>query len=318
MFKKLSTLLITIFSTTFLLSPSYAKKGELEKIYAPILYLDSEEKIPLTSVEKLFEEPISLLAKNPLGKSFIIRKNIKLSELGKFTKKKLKVQEQELPLYLEFNNTKSEFVPIAYYHTIIKDNYIYLQYWFFYTYNDTTSINPNPIIHLCGNHQGDWEHISLKVNAENYNKAITEDDYLKALEEVYFSQHNVGDNDFRKFKKNGDKDLYFQGTHIKAYVAKGSHATYSEPDNGKGLLLYDVGGIKLYDSADGKGLIVETKDHLVNIDEQSWNKFGGRWGRISDDICSIAEAVSKISNDGPISTMYRSYYFNTDWEKANK
>ncbi len=292
----------------------FAKAEEMENRYAPIIYLDSKEKSPLTSVEKFLEMGISLEAHGLLDKSITLRKKVNIRDLAKFTTKKIKIGGKELPLALDTGETTSEYVPVVYYHTINKDKYTYIQYWFFYAYNDTSWINPNQIIQQCGNHEGDWEHISIKINDKKYLSAISENDYYQAIEELYFAQHNIGDNDFRKFKKRNDSSIHFEGTHVKAYVARGTHATYSEPDDGKGYLLADIAGIKLYDFTDGKGIRLESSGHLVNLDDQDWNKFGGRWGKISDDICNLAESVSKISNDGPTSTMYRPYYYNTDWQ----
>ena len=96
-------------------------------------------------------------------------------------------------------------------------------------------------------------------------------------------------------------------------MARGTHATYSEAHTGNGYLLGNVAGIKLYDKADGKGTVLKSINHLVDLNTQPWNKYAGRWGKISNDICNIAEWVSDASNDGPIGPYYKESYDKTDW-----
>jgi hypothetical protein len=298
---------------SFLKLENTTVKHSIEETYAPELYFDSLEDAYMTSVPRFLDTGIKLEANRALWKNPRLKERVTASELATYTTSKVKIKGLNLTLMLQTDNKVTPYDPVVYTHKFQIGEYTNLQYWFFYSYNDTKGIGGNKIIHKCGNHQGDWEHVALRIKTANYTSAKTEEDFLRAIDGVYFSQHNSGQNDERKFKKVGDTDLHMDGTHIKGYVARGTHATYSEPSGGKGYLLASVAGIKLYDKADGKGTSLKSINNLVDFNSQPWSKYGGRWGEISNDICSIAELVSDSSNDGPTSPYYRDNYAKSDW-----
>ncbi|MFN8579239.1 MAG: Vps62-related protein [Candidatus Sericytochromatia bacterium] len=287
--------------------------NSIEEIYSPILYFDSQEKQPITSVEAYLQMGISLEGKKRIGSYKVLKQNISENDLATNINPKVKIENDDYELMIQTKDQVSKYDEKVYTRKIIKDNFTYLQYWFFYSYNDIKGTGGISLIHKCGNHQADWEHISIKVNNSAFQNAKNDSDYLKAIDGIYFSQHNKGQHDDRKFKKFGDKGLSFERSHIKAFPARGTHATYFEPHTDKGYLLVSLLGMKLYDKADGKGTTFKTQGHLINLENSNWSKFGGRWGKISDDICNIAEWFSSASNDGPIGPMQQNS--GIDWDK---
>lgn len=280
----------------------------IEIIYSPILNFDSQEAHHITSIEKYVETGLNLKGKNKIRLSKKIKNIIDTNDLSNYTNKEL----ENYTLYLDTDNKVSDFERKVYTRKILKDNYIYLQYWFFYSYNDTKGIGGNFLIHKCGNHQADWEHIGIKINNQKFNNAKNESEYISAIDEIYFSQHARNSHKERKFKKPTDKDVSFVGTHVNTFTARGTHATYSEPHQDKGYFLHNILGMKLYDKADGRGLRFESENYLQDLESSPWSKFGGKWGKISDDYCSIAEWFTDASNDGPYGPLQQ--LPGTDWD----
>lgn len=130
--------------------------------------------------------------------------------------------------------------------------YLVVQYWFFYVYNDA------PI----NEHEGDWEMITILLDsAEQPVSAV-------------YSQHLQGQ---RASWGDVEKDSV---THPRVYVARGSHANYFRSYQGRlGLESDDVG-------ADGFALKPSDLNVVVlgeitsgsHPASQDWLGFGGRWG----------------------------------------
>lgn len=295
-------------------TPENPVARRLEDIYAPVLLFDSKEKNPIGSIDNYIQLGVSLQGKKGLGKFKVLKEKITLEELEKYPNPKLTVDNDDLELMLQTKNQVNKYDETIYSRKMLSNNYTYLQYWFFYSYNDTSGIGGNSIIQKCGNHQADWEHIAVKLNNEKLKKSTTDKDYLTAIEEFYFSQHNKGQHDERKFKKPNDKEVTFEGiTHVKAYPARGTHATYFQPHKDNGYPLAKILTTQLYDKADGKGQLFKTEGHVKELESFSWSKYGGKWGQISDDVCNIAEWFSDASNDGPIGPLQQSQ--KNDWDK---
>jgi hypothetical protein len=128
---------------------------------------------------------------------------------------------------------------------------VWLQYWFFYFYNDYNLIGP--FIH-AGRHEGDWEMIQIHLSSEAPDNAV-------------FAQHAVAEGrDWRQV------DLVPGTQRPIVYVARGSHASYFEPGT-------QWTG-HWFDHADGKRRSPRLK--LVVVDtsqpEFGWIYWPGRWG----------------------------------------
>jgi hypothetical protein len=128
---------------------------------------------------------------------------------------------------------------------------VWLQYWFFYFYNDYNLIGP--FIH-AGLHEGDWEMIQIHLGSETPDYAV-------------FAQHAVAEGrDWRQV------DLVPGTQRPIVYVARGSHASYFEPGT-------QWTG-HWFDHADGKRRSPRLKLVLVDTSQPEfrWVDWPGRWG----------------------------------------
>jgi hypothetical protein len=139
----------------------------------------------------------------------------------------------------------------------------YIQYWFFYPYNDYFKVLQ---------HEGDWEHITVTLDAKQ--------NPIRA----YYAAHSSGaQHDWNALEKVDDSGRESAaGTHPVVYSARGSHASYRTA--GK----QDIKGLPaLEDYTYKNGPIWMTWKNLVNIGEkncplngQEFILFSGKWGEI--------------------------------------
>ena len=127
----------------------------------------------------------------------------------------------------------------------------WLQYWFFYFYNDYNLIGP--FIH-AGLHEGDWEMIQIRLRADEPDLA------------VYCQHAGSTTRDWRQVDTlpGGDRPI--------VYVARGSHASYFEPGT-------QWTG-HWFDHADGKRRSPELKLETVEDGDPQWRwmHWPGYWG----------------------------------------
>jgi hypothetical protein len=127
-----------------------------------------------------------------------------------------------------------------------------VQYWFFYAYNNAP----------LNDHEGDWEMIELVLGAAQNPVWVA------------YSQHLQGER-----ASWGDVEK-IDSTHPVVYVARGSHANYFRPYQGRlGLENDEVGadGLNLKPVDLNPILLGETGPGLHNS-SQDWLTYGGRWG----------------------------------------
>ena len=142
------------------------------------------------------------------------------------------------------------------------DSRIILQYWMFYVFNKG----------VLNQHEGDWEMIQIIFQDDKPTK-------------VMYSQHYSGQQaSWEQVEKDGN--------HIHVYVARGSHANYFRSYAGK------LGAAEDYVASNGKILYPSQYD-IVNLTNQSWLFFSGRWGEINsyEDIF--------YGSAGPFGPMYK-------------
>ncbi len=165
-----------------------------------------------------------------------------------------------------------------------------LQYWFFYPYNGTVDIDlfGHYINTGLGAHQGDWEHVTVRL-AAGWRSTPT----IKA---VYYAAHANEGSWQTAPPMNGD-------THPVAYSAWDSHASYPTTGVLHRHIKYDLGvlvdftsqgqqwGPSYYDAASKSQVSVAQiasidSDVYVpgdeNIADAPWIPFQGRWGATSD------------------------------------
>jgi len=127
-----------------------------------------------------------------------------------------------------------------------------VQYWFFYAYNDAP----------LNNHEGDWEMIELILDSAQNPTSVA------------YSQHLKGQR-----ASWGDVDKV-DSTHPVVYVARGSHANYFRPYQGRlGLESDQVGADGLVLKPSNLTLVLLGEMGFGNHpSSQDWLNFGGRWG----------------------------------------
>jgi hypothetical protein len=127
----------------------------------------------------------------------------------------------------------------------------WLQYWFFYFYNDYNLIGS---LLKAGLHEGDWEMIQLRLEGDTPDLAV-------------YAQHTgANSRDWRQVDKlpGGERPI--------VYVARGSHASYFEPGT------HWTG--HWFDHADGKRRSPELRLEVVEDADPAWRwiHWPGHWG----------------------------------------
>jgi VPS62-like protein len=129
---------------------------------------------------------------------------------------------------------------------------LWLQYWFFYFYNDFNLIGD---IFGAGRHEGDWEMIQLRVGEDG------------APDRAAFAQHKHAE-----VRRWDQVDLLPETQQPIVYVARGSHASYFEPGR------HSTGAWPEW--ADGKRRSPRLTLEIVDDarPEYRWLLWPGHWG----------------------------------------
>ena len=149
---------------------------------------------------------------------------------------------------------------LAYYYRLQQQgDYLNLQYWFFYAYNDwAQSFNG------FNDHEGDWEGIQLFFHMSG-GRPVEPPAYI-----CYQGHHS------RITKPWEHPDVTRSDTHPHVYVAAGSHASYPERKTYTIMSLYN-----LIDYATGEEMTIEADDWrtAVDLDAAEWvTAYRGSWG----------------------------------------
>jgi hypothetical protein len=137
-------------------------------------------------------------------------------------------------------------------HAVLDSNDdLWLQYWFWYFYNDYNLIGN---FLKAGLHEGDWEMIQIRLQDETPDLAI-------------FAQHATAET-----RRWSQVDLMPGTQRPLVYVARGSHASYFEPGR------HWTG--HWFDYADGKRKSPELTLHIPVDEDDNWRwvRWPGRWG----------------------------------------
>ncbi|WMW23066.1 PKD domain-containing protein [Methanolobus mangrovi] len=139
-----------------------------------------------------------------------------------------------------------------------KTDFIGIQYWWLSYYNSHE---------VWLDHEGDWEHITVYVNKNTGN-----------LEYASYGQHYDG-------KCFTPDQIASIGNHPSVFVARGSHASYSNYGLHIYKDLYLEGDIIYHDYHFGDGRTFHYKDFEENVyffsdlmNAHKWPYFNGRWG----------------------------------------
>jgi hypothetical protein len=149
----------------------------------------------------------------------------------------------------------------AYYYREVRDgDFLCLQYWFFYAYNDWGNRFGG-----MNDHEGDWEGIALYFRIGRNGQPQEPPAYI-----------TYADHESCQTKTWDDPDITRYGNHVVGFVGAGSHATYPKQGTQPLLELF-----KLFDyaTADGKTIGYHSWKHRINLDAVPWvGQYAGSWG----------------------------------------
>lgn len=141
----------------------------------------------------------------------------------------------------------------------------WLQYWFFYYYNDKAMLG-------MGLHEGDWEMVQLRIGPGGEPDVAT------------YAQHSHGERtDWAEVETEAGAPV--------VYSARGSHASYfRRGDHATGVPLE-------WDHNDAGGPRVRPHLNLIADEEPAWVAWPGRWGSTREQ-ADLFEAIP-IGADSP-------------------
>lgn len=122
---------------------------------------------------------------------------------------------------------------------------LWLQYWFFYYYNDKALLG-------SGRHEGDWELVQILIGVGDRPVTVT------------YSQHTSGERcGWEEVEKKDGVPI--------VYSARGSHACYFRPG------IYPQAPI-VPDHNDNEGPRVRPQLNVITATDPAWVTWPGRWG----------------------------------------
>ena len=261
----------------------------LAQRYAPIVVHDSQEPAPLTSIDAQLQVGAQLTAQCPTNSTPL---RVNSPDFWQEASTQALAQNCQ-QLVLDFGHKIAPPQSVLYYHVIESGLYLTLQYWMFYSWNSTAHMQ-NPLVTQCGSHEGDWEHIAIRLDRQALASARSENEYQDAINDLYFAQHNRPQHREKKYFRPNYPALQFEGNHIKVFPAQGTHASLPWPGTWPLMTLL---GQTFSDRNDGKGLRVDSPT-LLPITQMPWFGYPGKWGADQHDICDTLEQHSSTSNDG--------------------
>ncbi|HEX2105428.1 MAG TPA: hypothetical protein VHF51_17375 [Solirubrobacteraceae bacterium] len=166
--------------------------------------------------------------------------------------------------YVRLRRDRPELRNKMYGHAVESAGRVWLQYWFWYFYNDYS------LALGAGRHEGDWEMVQLRLLDGRPDLAV-------------YAQHSYAERrpwtDVERAPDRTDSPV--------VYVARGSHASYFE----RGFHETEA----WYDLADGKRATPWLALEIVEHDAPPWVRWPGRWG----DTRPSLGAVHQSSPVGP-------------------
>ncbi|HRA47804.1 MAG TPA: hypothetical protein PK819_07030 [Thermomicrobiales bacterium] len=263
-----------------------AARNELANKYAPIVSLRTQARECDRSGEGYFPAPIETV----LGTPDVVLKQRTGRNASQDTVIKTAPTAQDLvglgaDFYLDwpgnpvrpgcdferwFRQRVAEMgaVPTTYAHFVVdtEHNVLFLQYWFWYTFNDWNNT-----------HEGDWEMVQLRFPTTLATEALN-----VLPDQVSYAQHGGGelaDWDDAKISREGD--------HLVAFPAAGSHGTFYGShiyigwgEDGAGF------GCDVTSSPQARNTmaVVVIPDQIDPAGPFAWLLFGGRWGERAPSI----------------------------------
>lgn len=212
--------------------------------HKPLLRYDSKGAFRATAIEAMAEHAVLRRANGtqvprPRTKYLVPREypdGIKVSRQDD-----LDIEGRD---YVGFGKlTHERYGDVCYGRVARGGTFVFLQYWFFYVYNDKQFMG-------VGLHEGDWEMVQIRLGADEDPDAMT------------FAQHNYGHR--RSWGQVESQD----GRPV-VYVARGSQASYPEAGKFRAPIVPDI--------ADGKVPLTDPELVVLN-GREPWLQWPGRWG----------------------------------------
>jgi hypothetical protein len=153
------------------------------------------------------------------------------------------------------------------------DERLWLQYWFFYFYNDFELLGSE---FPAGLHEGDWEMIQLRLDAQGLAPDLA----------VYAKHKHAEARPWANVELVG-------GARPVIYIARGSHAAYFTRGTHWGEAWFD--------HADGHGPSPELTLEIAGDDDESyaWIRWHGFWGDTKPNPDHILHPLDDTSPRGP-------------------
>lgn len=241
--------------------------------YAPLFYFEAEETC--FPVSAAYHIQNARLYRYTDGESVLIDQSPTDEELSAYSPTSSQYQDTD-NFYIDntigtvtddniithYQQTMATWGYTVYYRVSTQGTQTLLQYWMFYAFNKGE----------LNQHEGDWEMVQILLEQDTPTT-------------VMVSQHYSG-------QQASWNQVEREDTHVKIYVARGSHANYLRPYSGM------MGGAS--DHVGANGVTLSSSEYsLEELESKGWLTFAGRWGEYhgpEDDI---------RGRSGPFGPMYR-------------
>jgi hypothetical protein len=232
---------------------------ELLKLHRPFLKYDSHETYFADSAESWTDNPGNRLLKKDGTELAVAGGTLSLDFIGKqyrdgrkaaptdhISKRNKRYAEDARALHVD-----PRYANRVYGHVVGEGDDIWLQYWYWYFYNDYNLIGP---FIRAGQHEGDWEMIQIHLVKGSPDHAV-------------YAQHKIAEG-----RAWNQVDIIPGTERPIVYVARGSHAAYFEPGT-------QWTG-HWFDHSDGKRRSPEQTLEVVDesLSVFDWVRWPGRWG----------------------------------------
>ena len=258
--------------------------------FAPLLWLDSQERFAPTTVRDFLAHAALKWARPPGGPAVLARRGtIDPARLGarcahaphgcyrrgRTTADQLtRPDGRDAPGFFgpnsSFNFLSSATDPPLYDDVSVTRNQVAITYWAFYAFDQPVAIvtTPNPppgldVSKVLGAlaHEGDWERVVVVLSPALDPRGV------------------------RYYEHDGSRFVPWskvpqQEGHPVAYVAQGTHASY--PAAGETRQCIGTVGCLVDRRDQGRALRAWRRGGLVAVRTQSWFGFGGAWGRVGE------------------------------------
>ncbi|XP_071716201.1 hypothetical protein At1g04090-like [Rutidosis leptorrhynchoides] len=270
--------------------PNLNQIKALIQAYSPVIYLHPDEQYLPSSVDWFFQNGALVYHKGEESKPSPIEKSgSNLPQGGS--------NDDTYWLDLPFNGSSKDRIKqgdlqdaCAYFHVKPVSGGLFtdIAIWVFYPFNGGSKAKVkflNLSLGKLGEHVGDWEHVTLRIN--NFNGV---------LNSVFFSQHSWG-----KWVPASDLE-YHTGNKPVVYASLHGHASYPKP----GCVLLGSGGgdIGIRDDTSKSDKMMDTgvravmiaAEYLPNVVvEPPWVNYERKWGpKIDYDVDKEINKVKKV------------------------